>query len=417
MAQRTLCQPLPLESRARSRRPDGDPQAGFTLLEAIVALAVMTVVLIGLLSLLQVNSRIAKAQVNVSEMQQSLRVAQSDIVRQVRMAGRGGLPRFRPAALGPPVYNGMLLPAGLAISIDNGVAAGTTIGGGTGPAVRPGTDVLTLRGVFSTTFYQVNPANDGIVPNTGIGTLTVRNTSPTGVPQDLTALTQAMQSGRPEALLLVSTLSDDIQAVVELTGGQQVAGGVQLSFTTQGTHGASYLQLTPNGQYPTALTAVAAVGILEEYSYYIRNASPAPRLSRARLYPGTNAAYAANTSNLEVDIADNVLDLQVALGIDRNATERIEDTQDNADDWLFNAASDAPVDTALWNSPAMPLYYVRITTLARSDRLDPDYTSPPIQAIEDNVYDEPDAPADGPSKLERSYRRRLLQTVVDLRNL
>jgi hypothetical protein len=65
----------------------------------------------------------------------------------------------------------------------------------------------------------------------------------------------------------------------------------------------------------------------------------------------------------------------------------------------------------------MPLYYVRITTLARTDRLDPDYTSPPIEAIEDHVYNEPDLPADSASKLERSYRRRLLETVVDLRNL
>lgn len=395
------------------------PQAGFTLLEALVALAVMAMVLIGVLSLLQFNSRVAKAQVNVAEMQQSLRVAQGDIVRQARMAGRGGLPSYRPAAVGPPAYDGMLLPAGAAISVANNVAAGTRIGGSNEATVRPDTDVLTLRGVFSTTFYQVNPLSDGVVPNTGTGDVVVRNTSPTGVPQDLAALKEAIGSGRPEALLLVGTLSDDIQAVVQLTGGieeMEIDGvpAVQLSFTTA----EPYLKLTPNGQYPAALTAVAAVGILEEYRYYVRQPeSGPPRLSRARLYPGTENAHAGAATNLHVDVADNVLDLQIALGIDRDATERIEDTQNGADDWLLNSAADDPATTAPWNDPARPLYYLRISTLARTDRLDPEYTSPPIQAIEDHVYNEPDAPADMDSVLERRYRRRLLQTVVDLRNL
>ena len=406
--------------RTRCRPAPGSPEAGFTLLEAVVSLAVMTVVLVGLLSLLQLNSRVAKAQVNVAEMQQSLRVAQSDIVRQVRMAGRGGLPSYRDAA---GVYPGMLLPyQGLAISVQNGVGPGTTIGGNANAPVREGTDVLTLRGVFQTTFFQVNPVSDGKVPNTGNGSLVIRKIGPTGVPQDdFHALEDAIQKGRPEALLLVSTLDDGIQAVVELTGGRQVEGGtgLQLDFTTEGTHGAEYLKLSPGGAYPPQLTAVAAVGILEEYRYYVRDQPPAPRLSRARVYPGTDAPYAGDADNLHADIADNVLDLQIALGIDRNPNERIEDAQNETDDWLFNAPADTPVANppTVWNRRESPLYYVRISTLARTDRLDADYQSPPIQAIEDHVYDEPDAPADGASKLERSYRRRLLQTVVDLRNL
>lgn len=404
--------------RTRCRPAPGSPEAGFTLLEAVVSLAVMTVVLVGLLSLLQLNSRVAKAQVNVAEMQQSLRVAQSDIVRQVRMAGRGGLPSYRDAA---GVYPGMLLPQGLAISVDNGVAVGTTIGGDANAAVLPDTDVLTLRGVFSTTFYQVNPTSDGVVPNTGNGFVIVRDRSPTGVPQDLGALRQALTDGRPEALLLVSTLDDGIQAVVQLTGGQTVDGdtAVRLNFTTGGTNGPAYLNLSPGGVYPPQLTAVAAVGILEEYRYYVRDQPPAPRLSRARLYPGTQTAYAGQAANLVADIADNVLDLQIALGIDRNPNETIEDARNGDDDWLFNAPADttAPKPPAEWNRRESPLYYVRISTLARTDRLDAGYVAPPIQAIEDNVYAEPDAPADGASKLERSYRRRVLQTVVDLRNL
>ena len=406
--------------RTRNPRPRA-AEAGFTLIEAVVALAVMTTVLIGVLSLLQFNSRVAKAQVNVAEMQQSLRVAQGEIVKQVRMAGRGGLPAYRPAAAGvnpgDPQYAGLLLPQGAAISVANEVAAGTKIGGADQALVLAGTDVLTLRGVFSTTFYQVG-LSDGVVPGTGTGTIVVRARTSTDVPQDLEALRQAIQSGRPEALLLVGRLSDSVQAVVQLTGGQQVTiegvPAVQLSFATT----EDYSKLSPKGTYPSDLTGVSAVGILEEYRYYIREpAGGPPRLSRARLYPGTETAHGDST-NLHVDIADNVLDLQIALGIDRNATERIEDTQNAGDDWLLNADGDSPIaNTADWNDPARPLYYVRISTLARTDRLDPEYVAPPIQAIEDHVYDEPAQPADEASILERRYRRRLLQTVVDLRNL
>lgn len=403
--------------------PRTRPEGGFTLIEVLVTLAVMVVVLIGLLALLEFNSRVAKAQVNVAGMQQSLRVAQAGMVRDLRMAGRGGLPSYRPAdPVNPARYAGMLLPAGAALAVRNDVkAADSPLGGFGSAAVVLGTDILTIRGVLSTTFYQVNPTSDGDI---SADSIIVRDVSPTGVPQSTQALQDALTACNggvcPEALLLVSALNDDLQAVAQLTGGQVVPGGVQLTFTTGGTHGADYLQLSPNGAFSSDLRTVAAVGILEEYRYYVRDAAPAPRLARARFYPGTETAYQDDTNNLIVDMADNILDLQLALGIDQNNDETITDTNDQNDEWLFNHESDPDpsANTALWNAPDRPLYYLRITTLARTDRLDPRYTSPAIQAIEDHVYDEPENPAANTDEyLERSYRRRQLSTVVDLRNL
>lgn len=406
----------------RTEYPETRPERGFTLIEVMVSLAVMVIVLIGLLALLEFNSRVAKAQVNVAGMQQSLRVAQAGMVRDLRMAGRGGLPSFRPAdPVNPNQFGGLLLPAGAALAVLNDVPPNTVLGGNAAAAVVPGTDVLTIRGVLSTTFYQVNPTSDGEVSNTGTDSIVVRDTSPTGVPQNTQDLQRALTACDngvcPEALLLVSALNDDIQAVVQLTGGQAVAGGVQINFTTAGTHGSDYLDLSPNGQFPATFTAVAAVGILEEYRYYVRDAAPAPSLARARFYPGTETAHQNNPANLTVDMADNILDLQLALGIDQNNDETITDTGDETDEWLFNDPDDVDDDTALWNSPDRPLYYVRITTLARTDRLDPRYVSPAIAAIEDRVYDEPASPATEDEILDRSYRRRQLSTVVDLRNL
>ena len=403
----------------RRRFPRTRPEGGFTLLEVLVTLGVMVVVLLGLLALLEFNSRVARAQVNVAGMQQSLRVAQAGMVRDLRMAGRGGLPSFRPpdpdqTKVDP--YQGMLLPAGAALAVQNDVQTDPTL------AVVPGTDILTIRGVLSSTFYQVNPTGDGVIPNTGTASIIVRDISPTGVPQSTQALQQALTAcdggACPEALLLVSAVNDDIQAVVELTGGEAVPGGVQINFSTAGTHGADYLDLSPNGEFPTAFTAVAAVGIIEEYRYYVRDAAPAPRLSRARFYPGTETPHRGDPDNLIVDMADNILDLQLALGFDQNNDETVTDAGDETDEWLFNDPDDLDEETALWNGPDRPIYYVRITTLARTDRLDPRYVSPPIAVIEDRVYDEPEnPPAMTDEYLARSYRRRQLTTVVDLRNL
>ena len=394
----------------RARDGHGESEAGFTLLEAIVSLAVMTVVLIGLLTLLQVNSRVAKAQVNVAEMQQSLRVVQSDMVRMTRMAGRGGLPSSR---------LGMPLPVGPSIEVLSGADPGTNIAENGAAAVVEGTDILTVRGVISTPLYQLDPTDDGDVRNAKAareGSITVRRISPSGVPQELKWLKELEEDFRPEALLLVSAGSDAIQAVVEL---KNVVDNGDDSFTVDfwvadGQHSTDYEALSPGGQFPDNLRTVAMAGIVEEYKYYVRDEPPVPRLSRARLYPGTDTAYANDDNNLHADIADNILDLQVALGIDKNGDGLLPDDGTVDDDWLFNNEKDDP-DDVNWN-PDKPLYYLRISTLARTDRLDPEYTSPPIQKIEDHDYGEVDAPAMG-EEYERKYRRRLLQTVVGLRNL
>jgi hypothetical protein len=232
------------------------------------------------------------------------------------------------------------------------------------------------------------------------------------VPQELDRLDELEDNPLPEALLLVSAGSDAVQAVVELVSVVDNGDG---SFIVNFQISDAYRSLSPGGEFSSALRTVAMVGILEEYRYYVRDEAPASRLSRARFYPGTNNPYAGAPANLAVDVADNILDLQVALGIDRVAPEGVQETEDGDDDWLFNSPDD-PTDPELWNGDALPLDYLRITTLARTDRLDPEYTSPPIAAIEDRAYGETAAPA-ADKILERRYRRRLLQTVVDLRNL
>jgi hypothetical protein len=389
------------------------PEAGYSLLEMVVALALSVAILLGVLALFDVNNRIARGQVNVADMQQSLRIAQSSMVRIVRMAGRGGLPVFRAGT--------KELPDGLALAVRNDVEADQKMADEDSAKIEPGTDVLTVRGVFSTPLYQLDPAGGGNIDGAlaaGSGELVISSLSPTGIPQVFNELVTAVSSGRPEALLLVGATNDQIQAVVQLTGGTVNDTEATLRFSiSDATLSKNYLALSPGGAFPNTLTSVAAVGILEEYRYYVRDADPAPRLSRARFYPGTERAYADDASNLHVDIADNVLDLQVALGIDLDGDQVITDSGDTADEWLFNAEKDLSIkDKSEWNNLARPLYYARISTLARTDRPAPDYVSPVIPAIEDRTYEETKIP-DSDHKIERSYRRRILQTVIDMRNL
>ena len=68
-------------------------ERGFSLMELIVGLFVMAEVLVVVLLLFDVNNKISRVQTSVSDIQQSQRIAQHDIGRFARMAGRGGLPR------------------------------------------------------------------------------------------------------------------------------------------------------------------------------------------------------------------------------------------------------------------------------------------------------------------------------------
>ena len=418
-------------------------QAGFSLIELLVALVLATGVIVAALALFDFHNKVSRVEMQVVEMQQSLRVAQYSMVRLVRMAGRGGLPAVKPA--------GALLPGGVAVAVRDAVGDPAYIapGDASSPVVLPGTDVLTVRGVFSTPIYQIKYAGltngaslqftyDGAAPaspepaRANGGTIEICAISPSGVRQDLQPLLDRIAAlpPRPEALVLVSPLDDGIYGVVELdpaasarTAARCVPGqpdsGVTLAFrAVRGTHDAAYRALSPAGvgeNLPARLTSVAYVGLLEEHRFYVHAFRPgtgelAPRLTRARFYPGTDATYAGDAANLREGLADNIVDLQVALGVDTDEDQQIAEGQPDkkTDEWLLNDPADLP--------RAGRLYYARLSTLARTGRRDRDYVAPLLAGLEDRAYGSgPSDPINGTT--ERMFRRRLMQTVVDLRNL
>ncbi|HEX5758529.1 MAG TPA: PilW family protein [Thermoanaerobaculia bacterium] len=400
-------------------------QAGFTVAELLVTLGVTVILMLGVLALFDFNNRVARVQTHLADMQQSLRVAQYDMVRLVRMAGRGGLPASEPTGLAP-----RHLPTGVAVEVADDVPAETFILPAV-PSTRvlAGTDVLTVRGIVTSPLYQIDITAAGVLllnpddQNPTDGTLVIRDQSPTGVPQTLQPLKDAIDANRPEALLLVSPLDDTIFAVVELVpAGSSVAGGqATLNFRVSGSAEADAMGLlSRGGRFPAGMR-VAYAGILEEYRFYVREehvvaadlaSDLAPKLSRARFLPGTNLVYGGDSSNAAVDVADNIMDLQVALGVDLDGDGVVQDLGTAADEWLFNHGDDMDLP-ARWQVDPARLHYLRIGTLVQTDRRDPQYQAPLLVRLENRDY----GPTTFNSRENRMFRRRTLQTVIDLRNV
>lgn len=431
-----------------------------------MALVIAAQLLVAVAILFDTNDRLTRVQTQVADMQQSLRVGQYDVVRFVRMAGRGGLP----ALIHPSPISG---PNGLAVEVRNNVGLGATpppqqvaLGFLGSPLAVLGTDILTVRGCFESPLFQINFGD----PTTfnrdlnGDGTfndarIRIGNPSPQGLCQSLVDLNAAV--GRP--LLIVSPLDPTIFATARISGVFAASGTLaddcltaspssitlDLDFTNSLKDYRIFSSEYARARllaYPPQLNSVSWACLLEEERFYIRQAnavpgdpaSPlAPRLTRARMDPGQEQPFAASAANLQLDIADNILTLQVALGLDTDrggafdddvdltgADDSLLEGNDDAaratDDWLYNAAGDDPTWLG-WRVQAsgrlVKLQTVRLSAIARTDREDPSYRAPLLVNVEDQVFSGPPLNAQFNSDAARMFRRRSLQTIVDPRNL
>ncbi len=432
--------------------------AGFTLLELLIAMAIMVLIMVGILDLFDRLNRLSRVQLNLTEMQQSLRVSQRELVRMTRMVGRGGLDGLR-TVNGTVMTDGRIL-RGPAVEVRNNMPAPAAnrraVQGQAATQAIQGTDVLIFRGVFTTPLYLV----DILDPNTvtlnppdvdgRTGTVRIDALTPTLIRQDFAPLIEAITSNVPEALLLIDAWNPSTYGVAQLNPATSVvaADSITIGFTTKDSDGDAkfYKSLSwDNGvaTFPTFPRGIGFVGMLEEYRYYIREEYAVsgdattellPRLSYARVFPATETAYRGDLNNLRIDIADYIFDLQVALGFDSSADGvadgKVTESATGADDdWLFNVADDqTKLGAAPWNT-SMPLLNARITTMTRSAAPDPGFENhQPLAGLEDHDYSAGSPYAynlvngttigpDGLTVDARKYRRQILQTVVDFRNV
>lgn len=424
--------------RREVARPAIDARAGFTLLELTVALAISTTLLVLVLQLLDLNQRVGRVQTDLAAVQQTERAVHNLLAESVRLAGRGGL--ATDWSLG--VYNN--------VADDYEVAGNPTV---------DGSDVLRVRGIFEGLYVvdSENAATFDYDPATNSGTVVVDSLMPTGIAaQPLDLVEEALDDALPVALMIVSATNANTYAVVELRSNSTVQpadvngdGTTEewekrgtLRFVTdgsQGTHNAAYLAMGPGDPttgdpWPSTLTSAGVVGILQEYQYYVRDTNTAvdgnrPMLSRAEFYPGTTTVV-GDASNGRVDLADHVVDLQIARAFDRDGDLVLDEDFDNPenDEWLGNDPGDGypAVDTTEVSEPVATfaaanwdlalMTHVAISTLVQVDRPDLGYVAPAIDDFEDHSYDESETPS-GADLVERRYRRRTTRTVVDMRNM
>ncbi len=513
---------------------------GFSLLELLVTLAVFGIITAGLLVVFDSSSRLARSQTQISVLHQSHRVAQGEIVRFVRSTGRGGLPVTRlnlpdnvpaPNGNGTPDWmepvnaasydqEGVFPKDGYAISVLNNIQGMESILGVKDPTapdcvyseddcVLPGSDVLIVRGVFSTPVYYLGLGETvDTDPVAAGGQLTVvvpGKVFPKGeidwdFPQDLVPLEEMLEAakkravdGNPaaagEAFILRDLSNPNAYFVMEFNHAAVTLANIErqkcasdpaipadrkplcLSVPLKLDDTAidpddPYAKLSAgsniHGSAGSSRGTVrlpgtfGSIGLLEEYRFFVRlkwqpRADPLPDrlvpvLSRARFLPGNVQVGSI------VDIADNVIDLQIAVGVetstlvtggdtygqilgdgfdadDRNAVVSLPGPLDEI---LFNHPDDdpgsgvyaAPPGHLAWFDPALEFYFLRINTLVESAEPERNFQAPLLQIIEDydrgaafSIPGSPEPTVEYNDERRRLYRRRWLQTVVELRNL
>ena len=432
-------------------------QGGFTLLELLIAMAIMIVIMVGILNLFDRLNRLSRVQLNLAEMQQGLRVGQRELVHMTRMAGRGGLGGL--ALFADTDEDHARTVRGPALQVRNNLPSSQNdreVVVGTGVYALQGTDILIVRGAFNTPLYMVDgESSDFTIQPNGSGgrlaTIVIKETTEIGITQNFAPLQALAANLKNEAIMMVDSLNPTRFEVGALRGVSAGAGTITLTVETQNStqHADLYWPLSSHGgtvQLPFS-DGVTYIGILEEYRYYIleefavsgdNSSELLPKLAYARVFPGTEAPY--QPGDERIPIADNVFDLQVALAFDSNAdglaNGQVTETADGTnDDWLFNGADDRAkfnADNAPWNNPPAgvnSLLFARITTLSRSAEPDPNFLADsPLDRLEDHDYSSSNPSAfnrfngttvgiNGQPVDARKYRRQILQTVVDMRNV
>ncbi len=439
--------------------------AGFSLIEMVVTLAILVIVIMAALTLLDTGNRVTRSQTDIADLQNNQRVAQQEMVRMLGLAGLGGLSEGIDPATGGDSTAGVF-PSGLAVAVANNVASMTRIAGPTTPLVAEGTDILTVRGVFSTPVYFIEPQQTLTLSGNGEATVVLQQAPEIGVTQNLEPLRQeliealaAQPEARPEAIIVRDRFNPGAFAVFELDPATTVAGAVGDSSLTVGlilssddtnqtyadeygrmALGTSLLQGSggtlvnlPEGGISVQLPRViGTLGLLEEYRFYVRqewdvagdtSSRPKPTLSRARFYPGTGDLHPDDS----IDVSDGVLDLQIAIGVDLPPVDgRVADGFNaqglavslDQDEVLYNHPDDDDGQTPIpgsrdWAVLDAQVVFARISTVVQAARPDRNFPGRDLGVIEDHdlsnsIFN---------SQTNMKVRKRHLQTIVKLRNL
>ena len=467
-----------------------DSKQAFSLLELLMVMAVLSILLTGISMIFIETSRVARVQTQQAALQQNQRAVHQEIMRMTRMAGVGGLPITwvgDKSTLTPSATTVGSFPDGFAIGVGNNTGSGTQVGAN---YVLPGSDVLTIRGAFTTpVYYLKEPADlEGAVSGGEIEDFYVEVASQAGEMElPLTPLIEKVQEAIDDSIPMPFILRDlsnpDAYVIMEFDSattnlteyncsqattpagwpstsnqdGVTYCIRIGLQFKKTSGYIQSYGNLSmgtgldvnsgsvqvdmPGGSTKTTLEIpkqVGSIGVLEEYKYYLKpgfqipgddTSRFSPILTRSELRPGTTVVLD------EVEIARDIIDFQLAVGIDSNSTigesgfNTITDDGSNNDEVLFNSSQDTLVSPAVLvssgiNPPAyynhvLDFHFLRVTTVSQLAQATQGQWVPQLNTFEDHDLTQSKT-VDGYTynfNLERNVPRTYHQTIIELRNL
>jgi prepilin-type N-terminal cleavage/methylation domain-containing protein len=373
------------------RRPSG---SGFTLIEMLVAIAVFTILMIGLLNLLDSSTKVSKLEAALADTQENVRYATYHLMRTARMMGGSVMPFARAGGAGN---------AWVAGEVHNNVGTTDTIFGAT-VSTMPGTDVLVLRGFFDVAPFFVAQTD----VNPGAMVVTIReHTDPGGAAERVINDLTPWQTLGPNLFLNRGLIISTGEGATQVTataqvGGQYVVGEITASTGVTGSSPNRTLALTyaANAAWDVLNPAGAAVaagqpifrasraGILDAFAYYVDDAMVLRRVALAN--PGAGEPVAVNIGNLQVE-----------LGVDANSDGFL----DPAAEWVATPTLGA----ALTGAGALAM---RLTVLGRTPFEVSDWTEPAVTFAGAGDMTAPVPGVSGP----RHAKWRRMEVAVALRN-
>ncbi|HEY1250867.1 MAG TPA: PilW family protein [Thermoanaerobaculia bacterium] len=363
---RTLV-PRRLSERGFTRRAERGftrrAERGFTLVEMIVVTLLLLIAMLGLLAVFDASARINKSETDVADAQGAVRYGIYQMTSAIRMAGAGGL-FLTQAVLNekPTGATGITVAGGNSY---NNVAAGTKITDsltGTDILVRPGTDMIEIRGVIKspllafdhqsgcsagcvtagetilvlpvagdTTIGQV--VNDDVAQRPQFAAIDAYTSSITGVANSMfvimadgvTDLHVGCSDPNPAGVQRYPQPAYNVGRLVAPTN-LQAAGGPPLDARvfsaaadfTDGQAERINSELPSDGPLPpTPIQTAHRVGVLDDIIYFIAMLpTTGPNADPQGLHPYLAQGIRRGNKFEVTPLADDVEDLQIAYGID-----------------------------------------------------------------------------------------------------
>ncbi len=424
-------------------------QRGVTLVEALVAMAVGVIALLGLYALVDSSNKLTKQQTEVADVQQSARIGVSELSRVIRQSRVGSL-----------YFGNAVLP------IANNISGGNSLSdlSNNPHFIRRGTDVIEVRGVILGDKYILDEGNVTCSPSCNNAaaqiTVTIPATTSLGYVNFPVNGTPSL-AGKTHPFYFAVVNGQNQQVVVGgstylvpvYTAGLVTPNGnwftsTSNTFTFTMAQDAGAQKLNATTTLPSSLAKSVAGGAIDIIRFFVDEGGSDATGSSADTHPSlAEAIFDPSTGRYDIQpLVEEVEDFQVAYGVDGidgsthdNGVSpagpgAVNLSGVNKDEWVGNVATevettlpiavadanhsgvDAFIDTSVPPGqaalPALRSVWISLVVKSTNPELDPRWNGPGARGIK--ILDS--AVVSFSAATGRSYRRRPLSLAVSLRN-